>query len=306
MEESIAKVLSFVFFIALGQFLRRVGVLKAEAFHAISGLVLYVTLPCVILSNLNGLKIEGDMLLIAGFGLFTNLAFLVVAILVTLGEKDQKMRDFKRLNLGGYSIGPFAVPYMQAFYPTTGVLTACMFDVGNVVMSGGGTFAMIAGSRAHTTFFRTVWIIVSKLLKSGPFVTFAFVVILSMLSLRLPDGVITCTQVGAAANALLCMIMVGESIDFSMSLSKFFKLVKILAIRWVVCIALALGAYFFLPFDEEIRKALTLVCLSPIPAMSLIFTAQLEGDISMGANLNSLSVAVSVIVMSVTIVMFGA
>ena len=42
MEQSIAKVLAFVFFILLGHMLRRWNVLRPEAFHAVSGLVVYL------------------------------------------------------------------------------------------------------------------------------------------------------------------------------------------------------------------------------------------------------------------------
>ena len=62
MEDSFAKVMSLAAFIVLGHLLRRFNILKDQAFAAISALVMNVTLPCVILTNLNGVRIEGDML----------------------------------------------------------------------------------------------------------------------------------------------------------------------------------------------------------------------------------------------------
>ena len=96
MQESLAKILSFVAFIVLGYILRRTGVLKAETFHAVSGLVIYVTLPCVIAANLNGIRIEGTMLLIALFGFAANILLLTYAWILTLRTKDRDMRDFIR------------------------------------------------------------------------------------------------------------------------------------------------------------------------------------------------------------------
>lgn len=115
MQESLAKILSFVAFIVLGYILRRTGVLKAETFHAVSGLVIYVTLPCVIAANLNGIRIEGTMLLIALFGFAANILLLTYAWILTLRTKDRDMRDFIRLNLGGFSVGPFAFPTFRPF-----------------------------------------------------------------------------------------------------------------------------------------------------------------------------------------------
>ena len=180
----------------LGHLLRRFNILKDQAFAAISALVMNVTLPCVILTNLNGVRIEGDMLLIAGLGLLTNIIFLVWGLFLSRNIADTQWRDFVRLNVGGYSVGPFAVPYVQSFFPTTGLMATCMFDVGNCVMAGGGTFAVIAGTRVKTTLWRTVKLVVSKLVRSGPLVTFAFVGLMSVLDMRLPDGVITSTAVG--------------------------------------------------------------------------------------------------------------
>ena len=109
MEDSFAKVMSLAAFIVLGHLLRRFNILKDQAFAAISALVMNVTLPCVILTNLNGVRIEGDMLLIAGLGLLTNIIFLVWGLFLSRNIADTQWRDFVRLNVGGYSVGPFAV-----------------------------------------------------------------------------------------------------------------------------------------------------------------------------------------------------
>ena len=46
MDPSFYKVVAFISFITLGWCLRKFNVLKPEAFQAISGLVMFVTLPC--------------------------------------------------------------------------------------------------------------------------------------------------------------------------------------------------------------------------------------------------------------------
>ena len=172
MADSFAKVMSLAIFIVLGYVLRRFNILKEEAFAAISALVMNVTLPCVILTNLNGMKIHAEMVMLAALGLGANVILLAWALFLSRHVKDQKWRDFIRLNMGGYSVGPFAVPYVQSFFPTTGLMATFMFDVGNVIMAGGDTFAVIAGTRVKTTFWRTVKAIGSRLVRSGPLVTF--------------------------------------------------------------------------------------------------------------------------------------
>lgn len=305
MDTSTAKVLSFALFIALGYVLRRTEILKSEAFHAISGLVMCVTLPCVVFVGLNGISISGPMLWVAALGFCSNILLLIYARILTMRHADADERAFEQLNLCGFSIGPFAVPYIQAFFPGTGLLTALIFDVGNCIMSAGGTYAVVAAQKENTKWTDGVKLIVSKLSHSGPTLAFAFMAVLYVFGLTLPDAVITCAQVGASANTFLCMIMIGESITIATDPRILKRLLSLLGKRFVVQAALAAAFYFLLPFDHEVRVSLALVAMSPIPAMNLIYTAKLKGDIGLAANLNSMSVAVAIIVMSVMIAFIG-
>ena len=190
--------------------LRRTEILKSEAFHAISGLVMCVTLPSVVFVGLNGISISGPMIWVAGLGFLSNVLLLLYARMLTMRHADADEKAFEQLNLCGFSIGPFAIPYIQAFFPGTGLLTALIFDVGNCVMSAGGTYAVVAAQKENTKWTEGVKLIASKLVRSGPTLAFVFMTILYLFGLTLPDAVITCAQVGASANTFLCMIMIGE------------------------------------------------------------------------------------------------
>ncbi len=304
MDDSISKVLAFVVFIGLGWALRRFGILKPEAFHAISGLVMCVTLPCVTMTGLNGISIGPDLIGIAAVGFSFNVIFLLIAIALTWRARDPDERDFTRLNLSGFSVGPFAVPYVQAFLPPVGLLTTLVFDVGNSIMSAGGTYACIAGLRERTSPAKMVKVVFNRLAHSGPILAFAFMVVLCLCGIRLPDSVIASTKIGAAANTFLCMIMIGESINLSVTFKELVSILKILAARLVVQILLALLVWHVLPFSIEAKQALVLVCFSPVPAMNLIYTNALRGDLAKAANLSSLSVATAILSMSVVIQLF--
>lgn len=306
MDESLSKVAGFIAFIILGALLRHWGVLRREAFHAISGLVLYVTLPCVIITNLNGVRVAGEMLLVAICGFVVNCLFLAYAFVLTRKQTDDAKKDFTLLNFSGFSIGPMAVPFVQAFYPTTGLMTACMFEVGNVIMSGGGTYAIISGRHQKGGLQAFIRSLAGKLVRSGPLMAFVIVVGMSTLGLRFPDAVTQITSVGGAANAFLCMIMIGESIDFSLEWRKFRAIARILAHRLLLCAIFAATTWFVLPFEGEVRLAMFMCCLAPIPAMSLIYTAAMKGDIAMAAVMNSISVVIAVACMSVAVLVLPA
>lgn len=301
MDPSFYKVIAFICFITLGWCLRKFNVLKPEAFHAISGLVMFVTLPCTTITGLNGVHIAGEYAFVALLGFLANIAFIVVAFVWARNARDRDEADFRRLNTCGLSIGPFAVPYVQAFLPATGLVTTLMADVGNAVMAAGGTYAVIESMRTKPAPLAMVKRIASNLMHSGPIVAFAFMVVLCLMDVKLPEVVTTVTGYGAAANTFLCMIMIGESINLSVTFRDFLYLLKILAVRLVIQVALALAFWYLLPFEYDVRRALVLIAFAPVPAMNLIYTAALAGDIGKAANLNSLSVALAIACMSTAI-----
>lgn len=298
MDAGFAKILAFIVFIALGWTMRRFGLLKPEAFYAVSALVLYVTLPCVTMTGLNGMQLGSAMGLMALGGFCSNLFFFGVATLLTLRTKNPQTRDFSRLNISGFSIGPFAVPYVQAFLPPSGLITALMFDVGNSFMAAGGTYAIISGMREHTPPARMAKLILGKMSHSGPILAFVFMMILAALGLKLPSEITAITSLGAAANTFLCMIMIGESISISLTKESAKTLFGVLAARFVLQCILAAFFWNVMPLDAEARKALVLCAFAPVPAMNLIYTSELKGDLGMAANLSSLSIAVAIAAMS--------
>ena len=61
---------------------------------------------------------------------------------------------------------------------------------------------------------------------------------------------------------------------------------------------MSLAMYYLLPFPHEICKILALIAWAPVPVVGLIFCIKAKCNPSMAANLNSLSVACSVVIVS--------
>ena len=141
MEEALFKVLSFITFIMLGYLLRRLSILKAETFRVLSGIVFYITLPCIIITSINGVPVTSEMLWLVALGALCNVLMIATGYGMTHGKARQE-RAFSMLNLSGYNIGTFAMPFVAGFLPPTGFLATCLFDAGNAIMCTGGTYAL--------------------------------------------------------------------------------------------------------------------------------------------------------------------
>ena len=118
---------------------------------------------------------------------------------------------------------------------------------------------------------------------------------LSLLHISLPAPVITFSEVVSGANAFIAMLMMGVGFKISGDTSQKGKIVKILAVRYGVSIAVAAAFYFFMPLPLEYRQALAVLVFSPIAAAAPAFTADLKGDINLASAVNSLSIIISMV-----------
>lgn len=292
--EGLLKVLGFVFFIMVGYVLKRTHVLKEDTVHALSGLLLYVTLPCLILVSLNGLELQWNYFWLIGLGLLTN--FFMIGVACFISRQCPQKRLFDMLNLSGFNIGTFVMPFLQTFVTPIGFLSICLFDLGNSIMCTGTTYALGSGTGTGWILVKTV---VKRMLSSGPICSYFVMLILSIAGCAFPTTVVDWAKIGANANAFLAMILLGQSIRFAMPSDQLKELLKLLAIRLTGSLVMSVAMYYLLPFPYEIRKILALIAWAPVPVVGLIFCIKAKCNPSMAANLNSLSVACSVVIVSI-------
>ena len=214
MEEALFKVLSFITFIMLGYLLRRLSILKAETFRVLSGIVFYITLPCIIITSINGVPVTSEMLWLVALGALCN-----VLMVATGYGKARQERAFSMLNLSGYNIGTFAMPFVAGFLPPTGFLATCLFDAGNAIMCTGGTYAL-ANSVTDASQHLSIKSFLRNVFSSIPFCIYLIMIVMAFLHLALPHPVIIFTKIAGDANAFLCMLMIGVNINLQMD-SKF-------------------------------------------------------------------------------------
>ena len=62
---------------------------------------------------------------------------MILGYLINLG-KSKEEKAFGVLNLPGYNIGNFTIPFVQSFLGPVGVITTSLFDAGNAFVCLGG------------------------------------------------------------------------------------------------------------------------------------------------------------------------
>ena len=143
MEEIILKAGCYIAIIVMGFLLRRIGFFDEHTFPVLSKLVIKVTLPAAVISSAVGREIDLGMLALVLLGFGGGVLYMVIAWLMNR-KKDREQQAFELVNLPGYNIGVFALPFTQSFLGSVGVLATSLFDVGNAFVCLGGSYGVAA------------------------------------------------------------------------------------------------------------------------------------------------------------------
>ena len=296
MQEILIRAGAFVAIIVLGYVLRKIGVFKEDDFSVLSTLVIKITLPAAIITSFAGKQIDPAMLAIVLLGLGGGLVYIALGFL--LNRKNSKeRRAFEILNLPGYNIGCFTLPFVQSFLGPTGVIVTSLFDTGNAVICLGGSFSVASMVKDGTGFsFKRI---LNALSRSVPFLTYILMVLLNLLHISLPNPVLSCAEIVGNANAFLAMLMIGVGFQLKGDRAQIGSILRLLAVRYGVGAALACVCYFLLPFSLEIRQSLVILVFSPIGSAVPPFTAELKGDVGLSSAINSIAILCSIFIIVV-------
>ena len=292
MEAILMRAGSFMAVIILGYVLKKVGFFKEDDFYVMSKIMVKITLPASIIVNFSQTKMEPSMFLLCLLGFGGGILYMALGWI--MGGKDPDEKGFQILNLSGYSIGSFTMPFTSSFFGPAGVVVTSLFDTGNAVIALGGSYSIGAMVKNREKKFSFIPLC-KTLLCSVPFDAYLFMYILYWLHLSLPAPVLNIAQLVANANAFLAMLMLGVGFKLSGDRTQMSKIVKMLGVRYGVAVLTAAAFYFLLPFSLEYRQALAVLVFSPIAAAAPAFTADLKGDINLASAVNSLSIIISMV-----------
>ena len=292
MEAILMRAGSFMAVIILGYVLKKAGFFKEDDFYVMSKIMVKITLPASIIVNFSQTKMEPSMFLLCLLGFGGGILYMALGWI--MGGKDPDEKGFQILNLSGYSIGSFTMPFTSSFFGPAGVVVTSLFDTGNAVIALGGSYSIGAMVKNREKKFSFIPLC-KTLLCSVPFDAYLFMYVLYWLHLSLPAPVLNIAQLVANANAFLAMLMLGVGFKLSGDRTQMSKIVKMLGVRYGVAVLTAAAFYFLLPFSLEYRQALAVLVFSPIAAAAPAFTADMKGDINLASAVNSLSIIISMV-----------
>jgi hypothetical protein len=292
MAAVLSRAACFIGIIILGYGLRRIGFFKEEDFHVLSKIVLKITLPAAIVFSFADKEINPSMLIISLLGLSGGLVYIAAGFLMNV-RASRERKAFEILNMSGYNIGNFTLPFVQSFLGPSGVVVTSLFDTGNAVVCLGGAYSAASMVKGESKGVPVVQI-VKTLAKSVPFDTYLIMTILCLLGIRLPAQAVSFAGIIADGNAFMAMLMIGVGFKLSGDRSQTGTIIRILAVRYGIAAVLSAVFYFLLPMPLEYRQTLAILVFAPIASAAPAFTADLKGDIGLSSAVNSISILISI------------
>ncbi|MBY5010020.1 AEC family transporter [Streptococcus suis] len=299
--ELLTRAFSFICVIGLGYILKIQGIVRREDATIFSTLVMNVTLPASLFIASSTAQVSFSLYLPFLLGIFCNLLLNLVGYWEAKHSGHQASVGL--MQLSGYNIGTFTLPFVQAFFPASSLLSVIVFDAGNAIMVLGGNYSIATGidvekeGMSVTSFFKNIS-------RSIPLMVYLVSLLLASLSIQLPQEILSTLTIASNANPFLAMLMLGILLDLKLNWKEIGRLSYLLFLRVGANILMGALIYFLLPIEQSMKMML-LVCLaSPISVMSPIYALKLGSRSAEPANVNSLSILVSLAVMVLLIFLF--
>ena len=285
-----------ILLIALGYLLKRINFIKSADSQVLSTLVLNVTLPSLVIVNLNSANLDLSFSILPIMMLIYGI--LAKVIMVALFRKyDNHVKGSVGMMAASLNIGLFAYPLVETIWPKNGMIYFGMADIGGAIIMFGVTYFVGSYYSEGSDQFNFKFL-GKKLISSVPLVTYIVMFILNMANIHLPKASIDFFTIISKANMPLSMILLGIMLSFRIEKQFLLIAVKYLIVHYGLgCIA-GLLVHFFLPTsDDMIKTTLLITWLLPVGVAIIPYSIQFKyKTLPLVGMVTNISIVISIII----------
>lgn len=285
-----------ILLIVLGYLLKRINFIKSADSQVLSTLVLNVTLPSLVIVNLNSANLDLSFSILPIMMLIYGI--LAKVIMVALFRKyDNHVKGSVGMMAASLNIGLFAYPLVETIWPENGMIYFGMADIGGAIIMFGVTYFVGSYYSEGSDQFNFKFL-GKKLISSVPLVTYIVMFILNMANIHLPKASIDFFTIISKANMPLSMILLGIMLSFRIEKQFLPIAVKYLIVHYGLgCIA-GLLVHFFLPTsDDMIKTTLLITWLLPVGVAIIPYSIQFKyKTLPLVGMVTNISIVISIII----------
>ena len=258
----------------------------------LSKITLKITLPAAIISSFAGKEIDFNLLVLGFIGFGGGVIYMLLGYFLNQ-KRGKEQQAFEILNMSGYNIGNFTLPFVQSFLGPVGVIATSLFDTGNAAICLGGSYGIASMVKDGQKF--SIVKVLKTVTKSVAFDCYVIMILMQLLRMPIPGPIVSFAGIIGNANAFVAMLMIGVGFKLSGDMSQKKSIIRILTVRYSVAAVISAACYFLLPFSVEVRSALAILPFSPIGSAAPAFTKDLGGDTGLASAVNSISIVISIV-----------
>lgn len=264
-----------ILLIALGYFLKRINYLKATDSQVLSTLVLNVTLPSLVIVNLNSADLNMSFSILPIMMIVYGIVAKIIVIWFFRKYSNQ-MRGSVGMMTGSMNIGLFAYPLVNAIWPEKGMVYFGMADIGGAMIMFGLTYFVGSYFSEGEDQFNFKFL-GKKLIQSVPLVTYFVMFTLNMSNIHIWKPAIDFFSILSKANMPLSMILLGVMLSFSIDREYLPVTIKYLCLHYGLAIVAGTLVHFFLPVsDPMIKTTLLITWLLPVGVAIIPYSIQFK------------------------------
>src|SRR5690625_244575 len=284
-----------VIIIAIGYILKKINIITEQDGEGLSRIIFNITLPALIIVSFTDITIEPSLFLLIIFGFVYGLMMVFLGIFLFRNE-EKSSRGMQTMLISGFNIGLFAYPLVGGIWGKQGIQYFGMFDVGNAIVIFGVVY--LIGSYYSTEDAELkIGVILKKLSRSIPLMTYVIVCILAIVGFKIPSFIIDVSEVISVANMPLSFLLLGIYLSFSLDKAHVRKIVQVLSLRYMVGLVVGIALFFILPLNEMFKYTILLGLILPIPLSALPYAVEFDYDRKFVGTVSNLTILISFVLL---------
>ncbi|SET50535.1 hypothetical protein SAMN05421676_105127 [Salinibacillus kushneri] len=280
-----------ILIIALGYLLKRTNFIKEKDGEGLSRIIFNLTLPALIIVSFHDMTLDVSLIILILIGLVYGLIMGVIGIFV-FRTQSRYTKGMLTMMVPGFNVGLFAYPLVEGIWGSKGIQYFGMFDMGNAFIVFGLVY-MIGAYYSAGSFSLDVRTISRQMAHSIPFMTFIIIVFISLINFPLPKLLIETADVISVANMPMSLLLLGIYLNFMFEKSYLKLVVKYMAVRYVIGIAVGIGLFMLLPFNDMFKYTVLIGLILPTSMSVLPYAVEFNYDRRFVGTVTNLSIIIS-------------
>ena len=277
--------------IGLGYIFKKLNIIKEDDGDGVSRIIFNVTLPALIITTFNSMKIDTSLIFITLISLI--FGFLMSILGITIFRNEQrKLRGTLSMLLTGLNVGLFAYPLVESIWGKEGLKYFGMFDMGNSIATFVFCYLIasyFSSDEAKIDYKR----VLKKLLTSIPLMSYMLTLIINLSGFHYPTPFVGMCTVLSKANMPLSLLLLGICLNFSIDKIYRKNIFKILFIKYGVGLLIGLILFAVLPFGKLFRYTLLIGLILPTCMAVIPYAVQFNYDKKFIGTICSMTIVIS-------------